>query len=64
MTKKIRAAGGHAAGRDVDSKVSLDVEVGEGIGVEHRISIGTVITGPVHIHLVIDRAPPAEGPPK
>lgn len=56
--KKKTSAIEQRAGRDVANRISVDLRIDEGAALDQRISIGTVITGPVHVHLVIDRAPP------
>lgn len=51
-----------AARRDVQNTVRLDLQIGEGVSVGQTISIGTLISGPVHLHLTIDRKPPEPEP--
>lgn len=58
MSKKVRATEGNAAGRDLESAVSVDLRLGDGVTIDQRVTIGALYTGPVHIHLVIDRSAP------
>lgn len=55
MSKKIAASAGQAAGRDIDNRVTVDVHLPPVHDEPAKITIGTLFSGPVHIHVTVGR---------